>query len=96
MYFKVDKGLPIPSSGGGGRYAKLLAEMDEGDSVLFPWDKDPHNGEFLVTKKKQKISHAANGFMGFAYTKGCKTKSRTLEDGRRVWLIKKGEPDETL
>ena len=95
MSFTIDKGIPIPQrSKVRGLYDKTLSAMEVGDSVLFPWHTK--DGEYVLSKKNQKISAQANGFMSFAKRKGCRTISRADENGRRVWLLEKGEPDETL
>ena len=93
MYFKVDKGLPIPSSGGGGRYAKLLAEMDEGDSVLFPYNKGD-DGKPIVYEGPQHLSKSAISFQSFLKKNNCKSTGRSLKEGKRIWLLEKGEPNE--
>ena len=98
MSFTIDKGIPIPSKWNSPNkirddvFEKLLAEMDEGDSVLFPWHTK--DGEYVISKKNQKLSAQANGFMSFAKSKGCRTISRANQNGRRVWLLEKGEPNE--
>ena len=95
MSFTIDKGIPIPKKGRRlGLYEKTLSAMEVGDSVLFPWHTK--DGKHAISKRNQKISAQANGFMSFAKSKGCKTTSRGNENGRRVWLLEKGEPDETL
>jgi len=66
--------------------------MEVGDSVLFPWHTK--DGEYAISKRNQKISAQANGFMSFAKSKGCRTISRANQNGRRVWLLEKGEPNE--
>ena len=93
MGFKIDKGIPIPQkSRVRGLYEKTLSAMEVGDSVLFPWHTK--DGKYVLSKKNQKISAQANGFMSFAKRKGCRTISRADENGRRVWLLEKGEPNE--
>ena len=93
MSFTIDKGIPIPQrSKARGLYDKTLSAMEVGDSVLFPWHT--RDGKYVVSKKNQKLSAQANGFMSFAKSKGCRTTSRSNENGRRVWLLEKGEPNE--
>lgn len=93
MSFTIDKGIPIPQrSKARGLYDKTLSAMEVGDSVLFPWHTK--DGKYTVSKKSQKLSPKANGFMSFAKSKGYRTTSRSNENGRRVWLLEKGEPNE--
>ena len=93
MSFTIDKGIPIPQrSKARGLYDKTLSAMEVGDSVLFPWHT--RDCKYVVSKKNQKISSQANGFMSFAKSKGCRTISRANQNGRRVWLLEKGEPNE--
>tara|TARA_Y100001951_G_scaffold92620_1_gene87539 strand:+ start:423 stop:575 length:153 start_codon:yes stop_codon:yes gene_type:complete len=42
MTYTIDKDIPIPQvrRSKAAKYANTLSEMDVGDSVLFPWNKD--------------------------------------------------------
>ena len=99
MDFKVDKGLPIPPKGNGPAkisedvFEKLLAEMDEGDSVLFPYNKGD-DGKPIIYYGAQRLSKLANGFQAFIKKKNCTSTGRSLEEGKRIWLLEKGEPNE--
>ena len=88
MNYTIDKGIPIPAKNKvKGEYEETLSAMEVGDSVLFPWHMK--DGKCVISKRNQKISAQANGFMSFAKSKGCRTTSRANENGRRVWLIEK-------
>ena len=99
MDFKVDKGLPIPPKGNGPAkisedvFEKLLAEMDEGDSVLFPYNKDV-DGKPIVYVGPQHLSKHAVDFQAFLKKKNCTSTGRSLKDGKRIWLLEKGESNE--
>ena len=99
MDFKVDKGLPIPPKGNGPAkisedvFEKLLAEMDEGDSVLFPYNKGD-DGKPIVYEGPQHLSKSAISFQSFLKKNNCKSTGRSLEEGKRIWLLEKGEPNE--
>ena len=99
MDFKVDKGLPIPPKGNGPAkisedvFEKLLAEMDEGDSVLFPYNKDV-DGKPIVYVGPQHLSKHAVDFQAFLKKKNCTSTGRSIEEGKRIFLLEKGEPNE--
>ena len=99
MDFKIDKGLPIPSKWNSLNkvrddvFEKLLAEMDEGDSVLFPYNKGD-DGKPIVYYGTQRLSKLANGFQAFLKKNDCTSTGRSLEEGKRIWLLEKGEPNE--
>tara|TARA_R100001086_G_scaffold218738_1_gene135528 strand:- start:205 stop:504 length:300 start_codon:yes stop_codon:yes gene_type:complete len=99
MDFKVDKGLPIPPKWNGpnivreNTFQKLLAEMDEGDSVLFPYNKDA-KGKPIVYEGPQHLSKSAISFQSFLKKNNCKSTGRSLKEGKRIWLLEKGEPNE--
>ena len=89
MTYTIDKDIPIPRKvSDGNRFRKLLANMDEGDSVLFPWHRK-EDGKIFRTSRNQRVSAPANHFMRFLKDSGCKYTSRSIEDGRRVWLLEK-------
>ena len=93
MDFKIDKGVPLPKRVRSHyRFKKLLADMEDGDSVLFPWHKK-EDGRVFKTAKGQRVSVPANHFMRFLKDRECKCTSRGFEGGRRVWLLERGEPD---
>ena len=99
MSFTIDKGLPIPPKGNGPPkisediFEKLLAEMDEGDSVLFPYNKDV-DGKPIVYVGPQHLSKHAVDFQAFLKKKNCTSTGRSLKDGKRIWLLEKGESNE--
>ena len=90
MTYTIDKDIPIPQvrRSKAAKYANTLSEMDVGDSVLFPWNKDKE-GNLITGAKNQRASSDGNAFIGYLRTKGCKFTSRSMEDGRRVWLLEK-------
>ena len=99
MDFKIDKGLPIPSKWNSLNkvrddvFEKLLAEMDEGDSVLFPYNKGD-DGKPIVYEGPQHLSKSAISFQSFLKKNNCKSTGRSLKEGKRIWLLEKGEPNE--
>ena len=99
MDFKVDKGLPIPPKRNGpnvvreNAFQKLLAEMNEGDSVLFPYNKGD-DGKPIVYEGPQHLSKSAISFQSFLKKNNCKSTGRSLKEGKRIWLLEKGEPNE--
>ena len=99
MDFKVDKGLPIPPKRNGpnvvreNAFQKLLAEMNEGDSGLFPYNKDV-DGKPIVYVGPQHLSKHAVDFQAFLKKKNCTSTGRSLKDGKRIWLLEKGESNE--
>ena len=90
MTYIIDKDIPIPQirRSKAAKYANTLSEMDVGDSVLFPWNKDKE-GNLITGGSNQRASSDGNAFIGYLRTKGCKFTSRSMEDGRRVWLLEK-------
>ena len=90
MTYIIDKDIPIPQirRSKAAKYANTLSEMDVGDSVLFPWNKDKE-GNLITGVKNQRASSDGNAFIGYLRKKGCKFTSRSQENGRRVWLLEK-------
>ena len=99
MSFTIDKGIPIPSKWNSPNkirddvFEKLLADMQEGDSVLFPYNKDA-DGKPIVYAGPQHLSKHAVDFQAFLKKKNCTSTGRSLEEGKRIWLLEKGEPNE--
>ena len=90
MTYIIDKDIPIPQirRSKAAKYANTLSEMDVGDSVLFPWNKDKE-GNLITGRSNQRASSDGNAFIGYLRREGCKFTSRSMEDGRRVWLLEK-------
>ena len=90
MTYIIDKDIPIPKirRSKAAKYANTLSEMDVGDSVLFPWNKDKE-GNLITGVNNQIASSEGNAFIGYLRKKGCKFTSRKQENGRRVWLLEK-------
>ena len=99
MSFTIDKGIPIPSKWNSPNkirddvFEKLLADMQEGDSVLFPYNKDT-DGKPIVYAGPQHLSKNAIDFQAFLKKKNCTSTGRSLEEGKRIWLLERGEPNE--
>lgn len=66
MTYIIDKDIPIPQirRSKAAKYANTLSEMDVGDSVLFPWNKDKE-GNLITGVNNQIASSEGNAFIGY-------------------------------
>lgn len=73
-YWEIDKSIPIPAGGRGGKSKYPFQEMEVGDSVFFPGSN---------TQGKEMI-YAHN----YARRNGKKFSGRSIDGGLRVWRVK--------
>ena len=96
MTYQIDKNVPISGHGKGRRrpknpeFPELLKQMEPGDSVNFPFDKDTTTGSVKIHPKTgRRLSKKGHSFFYYCRLKGVKVVSRVSENGLRIWVMEK-------
>ena len=96
MTHQIDKNVPISGYGQGRRrpknpeFPELVKQMELGDSVNFPFDKDTTTGSVKIHPKNgRRLSEKGHSFYNYCRSKGIKVVSRVSENGMRIWVMEK-------
>ena len=71
---KIDKGVPIPSRGGTGKWQRIAKDMEVADSVFFATEHKYGDYEHMALAKALK-------------NMGRKARTRWVGGGFRVWRV---------